>query len=110
MAKSVLKKKKTNRRLKKSVRRTLGALCMMTAIIVAAIPFPDAAADAAEGGVAATSLEEELPYSYDVKEGYAADGGDFIAITDTTNGFDLSLEYKSYYLCRWRCLGIGLAV
>lgn len=95
MAKSVLKKKKTNRRLKKSVRRTLGALCMITAIIVAAIPFPDAAADPIEGGVAATSLEEELPYSYDVKEGYAADGGDFIAITDTTNGFDLSKVYKN---------------
>ena len=40
----VAKKKKKNYRLRKSVRRTLGALFMMTAIIVAAIPFPDAAA------------------------------------------------------------------
>ena len=38
------KKKKKNYRLRKSVRRTLGALFMMSAIIVAAIPFPDAAA------------------------------------------------------------------
>ena len=37
-------KKKKNYRLRKSVRRTLGALFMISAIIVAAIPFPDAAA------------------------------------------------------------------
>ena len=49
MAKSVLKKKKVNRRLKKSVRRTIGALCMITAIIVAAIPFPESRADDGTG-------------------------------------------------------------
>ncbi len=38
------KRKKKNYRLRKSVRRTLGALFLMSAIIVAAIPFPDAAA------------------------------------------------------------------
>lgn len=38
------KRKKKNFRLRRSVRRTLGALFLMTAIIVAAIPFPDAAA------------------------------------------------------------------
>ena len=38
------RKKKKNYRLRKSVRRTLGALFMISAIIVAAIPFPDAAA------------------------------------------------------------------
>lgn len=53
MAKSV--KKKTNRRLKRSVRRTLGALCMITSIIVATIPFPDAAAE---------PIAETIPYSY----------------------------------------------
>lgn len=37
-------KKKKNYRLRKSVRRTLGALFMISAIIIAAIPFPDAAA------------------------------------------------------------------
>ena len=38
------KRKKKNYRLRKSVRRTLGALFMISAIIIAAIPFPDAAA------------------------------------------------------------------
>ena len=38
------RRKKKNYRLRKSVRRTLGALFMISAIIVAAIPFPDAAA------------------------------------------------------------------
>lgn len=44
MAKMAKTKKKKNYRLRKSVRRTLGALFMISAIIVAAIPFPDAAA------------------------------------------------------------------
>lgn len=67
MAKSVLKKKKTNRRLKKSVRRTLGALCMMTAIIVAAIPFPDAAAADEVGGegIMTTASTEDIVLKYD---------------------------------------------
>ena len=43
MKKSVIKNRK-KRRLKKAVRRTLGALFMISAIIVAAIPFPDAVA------------------------------------------------------------------
>lgn len=50
--------RKKNYRLRKSVRRTLGALFLISAIIVAAIPFPDAAAaDPAAGvpgGAAAT--------------------------------------------------------
>jgi len=71
MAKSVLKKKRTNRRLKKSVRRTLGALCMITAIIVAAIPFPDAAAESAGSGVA-TAASTTTPYMYDTD--YATGG------------------------------------
>lgn len=52
------KRKKKNFRLRRSVRRTLGALLMMTAIIVAAIPFPDAAAtDTGESG---TQEEERV--------------------------------------------------
>lgn len=43
MKKSATKYRK-KRRLKKAVRRTVGALFMISAIIVAAIPFPDAAA------------------------------------------------------------------
>ena len=38
------RRKKKNYRLRKSVRRTFGALFMISAIIIAAIPFPDAAA------------------------------------------------------------------
>lgn len=38
------KRKKKNFRLRRSVRRTLGALFLMSAIIIAAIPFPDSSA------------------------------------------------------------------
>lgn len=65
-------KKKANRRLKRSVRRTLGALCMMTAIIVAAIPFPDAAAGS-------TPAASGYPYTYGVSE------ADYLTVTDTLN-------------------------
>ncbi len=44
MAKSVKKRasaKTSNRRMKRTVRRTIGALCMVSAITVAAIPVPD---------------------------------------------------------------------
>ena len=44
------RKKKKNYRLRKSVRRTLGALFMISAIIIAAIPFPDAAATEQDAG------------------------------------------------------------
>ncbi|MGN0156130.1 MAG: leucine-rich repeat domain-containing protein, partial [Lachnospiraceae bacterium] len=49
-------KRKTNRKMKKAVRRTLGALFMISAIIVAAIPFPEAQAEPADGTT--------IPYSY----------------------------------------------
>ena len=71
MAKSVTKKKKTNRRLKRSVRRTLGALCMITAIIVAAIPFPDAAAADADGDGIDDAYT--VDYSYGKLEAIIAD-------------------------------------
>lgn len=48
-------RKKKNYRLRKSVRRTLGALFLISAIIVATIPFPDAAAaNPGTGGVPTT--------------------------------------------------------
>ena len=62
-------RKKKNYRLRKSVRRTLGALLMISAIIVAAIPFPDAAAadpgaggsgGSAPGTTASTSLNYQV--------------------------------------------------
>ena len=77
MAKSV--KKKTNRKLKRSVRRTVGALCMMTSIIVAAIPFPDAAA--ANDDIVAQA-DQGYPYTYDVTE------SDYVVVTDTLNQSD----------------------
>ena len=82
MAKSV--KKKTNRRLKRSVRRTLGALCMTTSIIVAAIPFPDAAA--ANDDIVAQA-ETGYPYSYtEDKNGVeGVDENDYLTITDSLN-------------------------
>lgn len=58
--KKTSKKKRKNYRLRRSVRRTLGALFMISAIIVAAIPFPDAAA---------VDDVEELISSYDVGTG-----------------------------------------
>ena len=44
------KKRKKNYKLRKQVRRTLGALFMISAIIIAAIPFPDAAAEEENSG------------------------------------------------------------
>mgnify|MGYP003305686414 CR=1 FL=1 len=100
MAKSVLKKKKTNRRLKKSVRRTLGALCMMTAIIVAAIPFPDAAADDGTAASGGTEDPSGYPYSYDVDTKSVDEGGDYLIITDSMNEgadiIDTSVNYYKY--------------
>lgn len=55
------KSRRKNRRLRRTVRRTFGALCMITAIIVAAIPFPDAEA----GTGAAASGANGLPYEYE---------------------------------------------
>ena len=89
MAKSVLKKKKTNRRLKRSVRRTIGALCMITAIIVAAIPFPDAAAADGDETEEITSGVTIHAYEDNVTE------ADFLDITDSTGKFDLKKNYKT---------------
>ncbi|MCR5778238.1 MAG: leucine-rich repeat domain-containing protein, partial [Lachnospiraceae bacterium] len=48
MAKKVLKKKKKHLRLKRGARRTIAALLMVTALIVAAIPAPSALAEGAQ--------------------------------------------------------------
>lgn len=55
-------KRKKNYRLRKSVRRTLGALFLISAIIVAAIPFPDA--EATGGGVAPGAGGAVTAYTY----------------------------------------------
>lgn len=71
------RRKKKNYRLRKSVRRTLGALFMMSAIIVAAIPFPDAAATSgviSTGGSGTSVTVDPLDsYAY----GVAADKSDY---------------------------------
>ena len=75
------KKKKKNYRLRKSVRRTIGALFMVSAIIVAAIPFPDAAAT---DGILAqddTGSKLDAPYKYEA----------MVDKTDSTND-----EYDTY--------------
>lgn len=75
------RRKKKNYRLRKSVRRTLGALFMISAIIVAAIPFPDAAAT---NGVMPIDDDSTTKKAYEYKqitghdalagtEGYVAD-------------------------------------
>ena len=50
--------KKSKRRLKRSVRRSLAAVLMITAIAVAAIPVPENVA-APDGGVPALADEKE---------------------------------------------------
>lgn len=58
--------RKKNYRLRKSVRRTLGALFLISAIIVAAIPFPDAAAAdpaAGAGGSATATANSDFIYN-----------------------------------------------
>ena len=64
------KKRKKNYRLRKSVRRTLGALFMMSAIIVAAIPFPDAAATDGSTPSGTPSAHEESEYKLDSQYTY----------------------------------------
>ena len=83
----VAKKKKKNYRLRKSVRRTLGALFMMSAIIVAAIPFPDAAAT---NGDVSTSLLNNSGTSYIYDEVETSDELEDCDDYDATEMIDLS--------------------
>ena len=69
--------KKSKRRLKRSVRRSLAAVLMITAIAVAAIPVPENVA-APEGGVSALADEKK-----DVHED---------AMSNTTTGFGYKPE------------------
>ena len=104
MAKSVLKKKKVNRRLKKSVRRTIGALCMITAIIVAAIPFPDASAEEANsggtsGGPASGNDGAAVVAEYMYTPNPSADDltiKDVISQVEYTTSQDLTGQYTAY--------------
>lgn len=68
--------KKSKRRLKRSVRRSLAAVLMITAIAVAAIPVPENVA-APEGGVSALADAQDVHkmdgFGYDSDEGAAND-------------------------------------
>ena len=79
MARNVARRKKKNYRLRKSVRRTLGALFMISAIIIAAIPFPDAAATDGSGTPTPTPSTTDPKKSYVYVEEPTAD-------TDIGNG------------------------
>ena len=70
--------KKKNYRLRKSVRRTLGALFMISAIIIAAIPFPDAAATEQGAG--------------SLNNGASTTGSDIEKLTDTYNYAEISTD------------------
>jgi len=50
------KNAKKKRRMKKTVRRTIGALCLLSAITIAAIPVPENRADTPGGSASALSL------------------------------------------------------
>lgn len=75
MSKKPETKKKKNYRLRKSVRRTFGALFMISAIIVAAIPFPDsAAADVSGGGVGGQTAPKLVSYTFNTDSANPVDG------------------------------------
>lgn len=87
---SVNKSKKTGRRLKRSVRRTLAAVLMITAIGVAAIPVPENLAEEPTPGIGEGTGNETAaviePKLYDYK----------VAETDTTYSNNItSLKDKS---------------
>jgi len=65
--------KKSKRRLKRSVRRSLAAVLMITAVAVAAIPVPEneAAPDNPDAGDGAVTVTRE--YAYPVEEGLYID-------------------------------------
>ena len=75
MAKGVTKKK--NRKLRRQIRKTIGALLMVSAITVAAVPVPDISANPSVGNgsekikVAVTSTEGEVKPA-DATDGYAS--------------------------------------
>lgn len=75
MAKGVTKKK--NRKLRRQIRKTIGALLMVSAITVAAVPVPDISANPTVGSdkepikVAVTSTEGEVKPA-DATDGYAS--------------------------------------
>ena len=65
--------RKSRRGLKRTIRRSLAAILMITAIAVAAIPVPESLADDEDGGGGGTSATPEVQY-VDAKPGTGTDG------------------------------------
>ena len=63
MAKQASKKKRVNRKLKRTIRKTLSAVFMITALIVAAIPVQNnvEASSPGTGGTVSGNTESEIP-------------------------------------------------
>ena len=96
-------KKKTNRRLKKTVRKTLGTLFLISAIVVAAIPTEGLrAADGTEKTVDAKYLEQmPIPYLDSSEEIYTTGDGKYQFAYVTDGGSDkgaVILGYNGGYL------------
>ena len=94
-------KRKKNYRLRKSVRRTLGALFLISAIIVAAIPFPDAEATGGvpgTGGTVTPTLTYAVTKNTDINKD---DGGNKIDL-DPTSKTLISFSTLRYNGSAWR--------
>ena len=96
-------KKKTNRRLKKTVRKTLGTLFLISAIIVAAIPTEGLrAADGTEKEVTESYLQQmKIPYLDSKEEIYTTGDGKYQFAYVTDGGSDkgaVILGYNGGYL------------
>lgn len=96
-------KKKTNRRLKKTVRKTLGTLFLISAIVVAAIPTEGLrAADGTEKVVTESYLQQmSIPYLDSKEEIYTTGDGKYQFAYVTDGGSDkgaVILGYNGGYL------------
>lgn len=96
-------KKKTNRRLKKTVRKTLGTLFLISAIVVAAIPTEGLrAADGTEKTVTESYLKQmPIPYLDSNEEIYTTGDGKYQFAYVTDGGSDkgaVILGYNGGYL------------
>ena len=96
-------KKKTNRRLKKTVRKTLGTLFLISAIVVAAIPTEGLrAADGTEKVVTESYLQQmPIPYLDSREEIYTTGDGKYQFAYVTDGGSDkgaVILGYNGGYL------------
>lgn len=102
--------KKSRRRLKRSVRRSLAAVLMITAIGVAAVPVPENEA-AQERGWMPLSLPEGVPYGYPDDDDAADDIRDFSvkndildheSETDLTKAYTIKLLSDGLYQMDWQ--------